>query len=171
MINEEKDKTCPITQSPLSKALSLAVFCITGNSPISISSTWHIFSGFPVPMGLCYHDQVRRKLQNWHPVIFHAGIKCWFTMKSLVLVYKIQCTSEVNFSYWMQFLDWQIRHTWAEVDLILFWRKLHVHGSQLWEIQAPPATQGLSFPPRSDRCCQDSASQSLYCCGSGPSNV
>lgn len=108
MINEEKDKTFSITQQSLSNAVSLAVFCITGDSPISISSTWHIFSGFPVPRGLCYHDQVRRKLQKWHPVIFHAGIKCHFTMKSLFLVYKIQCTSEDNFSHWIQFLDWQI---------------------------------------------------------------
>lgn len=80
MINEEKDKTFPITQQSL---VSLTVFCITGDSPISISSTWHIFSGFPVPGGLRYHHQVRRKLQKWHPVIFHAGIKCCFTMKSL----------------------------------------------------------------------------------------
>lgn len=25
-----------------------------------------------------------------------------------VIVYKIQCTSKVNFSYWIPFLDWQI---------------------------------------------------------------
>lgn len=108
MIDEEKDKTFPITKQSLSNAVSLTVFCITGDSPISISSTWHILSGFPVPRGLRYHDQVRRKLQKWHPVIFHAGIKCCFTMKSLVLVYKIQCTSEVKFSYWIQLSDWQI---------------------------------------------------------------
>jgi len=58
MINEEQDKTFPVTQQSLSKAGSLTVFHITGDSPISISSAWHVFSCFPVPRGLCYHDQV-----------------------------------------------------------------------------------------------------------------
>lgn len=83
-------------------------FYITGDSPISISCTWHIVSGFPVPGGLCYHDRVKRKKQKRHPVIFHTGIICLFTMKSFGLAYKTQSASEVNFSYWLRFLDWRI---------------------------------------------------------------
>lgn len=139
------------------------MFCFTGDSPISTSSSWHIFSASPEPQGLCYHHQERRKLRKWHPAIFHAGIKCCFAMKSSGLVCKIQSTSGVGFSSWTPLLDPQTEVIWShfgENSMVL------CHSCQ----KSPAEAWGVSFIPGSDRC-WDLAPHSLDPGGSGASNV
>lgn len=139
------------------------MFCFTGNSPISISPTWHIFSSSPVPQELCYHDQARRKLPKWHPVIFHAGIKCCFTMKSFGLVYKIQSTSGVGISSWIPLFDWQIGVIWSHFEEnSMVW----CHSCQ----KSPPEAWSVTFTADSATC-WDLAPHSLYPYGFGPSKV
>lgn len=74
MTDEERRQNVPYHTAVTQTLFPSLCFVLLATLTFSLSSTWHIFSGFPVPGGLCYQDQARRKLQKWHRVIFHAGI-------------------------------------------------------------------------------------------------
>lgn len=145
MTDEGEDKMFPVT---LTNTASCPVFCITGDSHFSIPSTWHMW--FSRPRGPCQHDQVRRKLQKWHPVTFHAGMECSFTMKSLFqstksgAFKKITSGTEYNFQIDVGSIPFGFQVSLTSVR--------NVHAQE---------TQGLCFTLSHDKGHQDLASQSL----------